>query len=203
MALGNRHGVTAQRGSYDSARLYIFITTPDENFATTSGLVNEMAASAKNKLLSDDTLLGQWGPRIKELVVVGCDEESANNLGTKVDIRPVCGLPMGYTWEHKSGTTLIGDAAHLMPPSGEGVNIAMWDAVMLSQAIIKAHETVGQDAASFQNALNPVIKEFEGEMAVRAKEAAEQSLMLNETMFAEDGAAAMAKWFKSFGPSPE
>jgi 2-polyprenyl-6-methoxyphenol hydroxylase-like FAD-dependent oxidoreductase len=203
MALGNRHGVAAQRGSHDSARLYIFITTPDENFATTSGLVNEIAAGAKNKLLSDDALLGQWGPRIKELVVVACDEESADSSVAKVDIRPVCGLPMGYTWVHKLGTTLIGDAAHLMPPSGEGVNIAMWDAVMLSQAIIKAHETAGQDAVSFQSELDPLIKEFEVEMAVRGKEAAEQSSTLNETMFAEDGAAAMAKWFKSFGPPPE
>jgi len=202
-ALGNRHGVAAQRGSQDSARLYISITTSDENFATTSGLGNESAVSAKNKLLGDNALLGQWGPMTKELVAVACDEESAVDSGAKVDIRPVCGLPMGYTWEHKSGTTLIGDAAHLMPPSGEGVNIAMWVAVMLARAIVKSHETAGQDAASFLSALNPLIKEFEVEMAVRAKEAAEQSLMLNETLFAEDGAAAMAKWFKSFGPPSE
>jgi 2-polyprenyl-6-methoxyphenol hydroxylase-like FAD-dependent oxidoreductase len=202
-AFGNRHGVTAQRGSHDSARLYIFITTPDENFAITSGLANETIVSAKTKLLSDDALLGQWGPRIKELVAVACDEDSADNSVAKVDIRPVWGLPMGRTWEHKLGTTLIGDAAHLMPPSGEGVNIAMWDAVLLSQAIIKAHEAAGQDAASFQSELNQLIKEFEVEMAVRAKEAAEHSSTLNERMFAEDGAAAMAKWFKSFGPPPE
>ena len=35
---------------------------------------------------------------------------------------------------------------------------------------------------------------------VWAKEAAEQSLQVNETLFEEDGATAMAEWFKSFEP---
>jgi 2-polyprenyl-6-methoxyphenol hydroxylase-like FAD-dependent oxidoreductase len=199
-ALGNRHGVTVQRGSQGSARMYIFIATPDEHFATMSGLGSETASFTRNKLLSDNALLGQWGSKMKELVAAVCDEDSKDNPGTNVDIRPVCGLPMGHVWEHRPGTTLIGDAAHLMPPSGEGVNIAMWDAVLLTQAIIKTYETASQDAASFQNALNPLVKKFEAEMVVWAKEAAEQSLQVNETLFAEDGATAMAEWFKSFEP---
>jgi 2-polyprenyl-6-methoxyphenol hydroxylase-like FAD-dependent oxidoreductase len=136
-ALGNRHGVAVQRGSQNSARMYISITTPDEHFATTSGLGSESASFTKNKLLSDNALLGQWGSKIKELVAVACDEDSKDNPGTNVDVRPLCGLPIGHVWEHRPGTTLIGDAAHLMPPSGEGVNIAMWDAVLLTQAIIR------------------------------------------------------------------
>jgi 2-polyprenyl-6-methoxyphenol hydroxylase-like FAD-dependent oxidoreductase len=202
-ALGNKHGVTAQRGSQDSARLYIFITTPDEHFATTSGLASETATSAKSKLLGDDALLGRWGAKIKELVTIACNEDSADNLDTKVDIRPVFGLPIGHVWGHKSGITLIGDAAHVTPPSGEGVNIAMWDAVMLSQAIFKAYETTTNDITSFQSALDPLLKEFETEMWIRAKEAAEQSRQLSETLFVENAATAMAEWFKSFVAPPE
>jgi 2-polyprenyl-6-methoxyphenol hydroxylase-like FAD-dependent oxidoreductase len=202
-ALGNRHGVTVQRGSQDSARMYIFIATPDEHFTTTSGLGDETAASAKTKLLSDNALLGQWGARTKELVSVACDEDSKANSSANVDIRAVYGFPVGHAWEHKRGTTLIGDAAHLMPPSGEGVNIGMWDAVLLSEAIVKAHETDSQDIASFQAVLNLLIKEFEVEMAARAKEAAEQSYQLNEKLFAENGATAIIDFFKSFEPQPE
>lgn len=202
-ALGNRHGVSAQRGSQDSTRVYIFISTPEKHFATTSGLSSETAARAKSKILGDDALLGQWGTKTKELVTVAFDEESTDNLNANIDIRPVYELPIGHIWEHKPGTALIGDAAHLMPPSGEGVNIAMWDAVMLSQAIIGAHETTPQDAACFQSALNPLIKEFEEDMAVRAKKAAEDSRKLNETLFAEDAVTAMGEFFKSFGPAPE
>lgn len=58
MAIGNGHMVSAQRGPQDSARIYIFLSTLDEKFATTSGLGDETAASAKKKILGDDALLG-------------------------------------------------------------------------------------------------------------------------------------------------
>jgi 2-polyprenyl-6-methoxyphenol hydroxylase-like FAD-dependent oxidoreductase len=196
-ALGNRHGVSAQRGSHDSERFYIFISTPDENYATTSGMGSQTATVAKTKLLNDDALLGPWGPKTKELVAIACDEDSADSSGANVDIRPVYALPIGHAWERKPGATLIGDAAHLMPPSGEGVNIAMWDAVLLSEAISKAYYTAATDATAFQRALDPLIGEFEAEMTERAKGEAEQSRQLNETLFADDAANVMAAWFNS------
>lgn len=42
--------------------------------------------------------------------------------------------PFG-TWAANSHITLLGDAAHIMPPSGEGVNLAMLDALELSEAL--------------------------------------------------------------------
>jgi 2-polyprenyl-6-methoxyphenol hydroxylase-like FAD-dependent oxidoreductase len=202
-ALGNSHGVSAQRGSQDSERFYIFITTPDENFPTTCGLDGKSAVDAKDTLFGDNALLGQWGSKTKELVNVACEEDSAENSKNNVDIRPVFGFPPGHAWEHKSGATLIGDAAHLMPPSGEGVNIAMWDAVLLSEAIIKALKSDADNVASFQRAVTPLIEAFEKEMTLRATAAANDAQKLNDTLFAENAATAMAEWFKSFEPPPE
>ncbi len=45
-------------------------------------------------------------------------------------------MPLNQKWKAKSNITLIGDAAHWMPPfAGEGVNMAMLDALELSEAL--------------------------------------------------------------------
>jgi 2-polyprenyl-6-methoxyphenol hydroxylase-like FAD-dependent oxidoreductase len=196
-ALGNRHGVMSQRGPQDSARIYIFLTTDDENFATTSELANQTAAAAKSRLLNDEALLGTFGSAITKLVRVACDEDTADNPGAMLDIRPLHLLPSDITWEHTIGVIVIGDAAHLMYPAGEGVNVAMWDAMQLAHAIIKAYKTVKIHAESFQSVLDPLVKEFEVKMLANSKEKAEKSLAIGRLMFQEDGAKAFSNFFMS------
>lgn len=51
-------------------------------------------------------------------------------------IRPQYCMPPDQTWVSRPNMTLLGDAAHLMPPyAGEGVNMAMLDALELSRAL--------------------------------------------------------------------
>ncbi|KAE8453291.1 hypothetical protein EG329_011358 [Mollisiaceae sp. DMI_Dod_QoI] len=196
-ALGNRHGVMSQRGPQDSARIYLFLTIDDENFATNSGLANQTAAAAKSRLLNDDALLGTFGSVIKELVAVVCDEETADNPGAMLDIRPLHLLPADITWEHTAGVTAIGDAAHLMYPAGEGVNVAMWDSMELAHAIFEAQKKVQEQAVSVQSVLDPLVKEFEVKMLANSKVKAEQSLGIGRMMFQEDGAKALSSFFIS------
>lgn len=72
--------------------------------------------------------------------------------------RPLNYFPLDEAWDTQANVTLIGDAAHLMPPSGEGVNTAMLDALDLSecltsnkfpdlQSAIGAYESVMRDRA--------------------------------------------------------
>lgn len=203
-ALANRHGVMSQRGTQDSARIYVFLTTNDENFAVTARLEGKPIADVGEYILNDPQLLGSWGPTMKDLVTVACVEEAKDNPRSAGEIRPLYTLPIGTSWEHKTGATLIGDAAHLMCPwAGEGVNLAMWDSQLLAHAIIKAYETTaGKDVVSFQKALDPLIREFEVDMVARAKEKAEETQANGKMLFGEDGAQAFRNFFLSFRPPP-
>lgn len=49
--------------------------------------------------------------------------------------RPIYSLPADFGWAPRAGITLIGDAAHVMPPVGLGVNLAMLDASDLAAAL--------------------------------------------------------------------
>ncbi|WP_367331384.1 FAD-dependent oxidoreductase [Sphingobacterium multivorum] len=49
--------------------------------------------------------------------------------------RPLNYYPLTQRWATKNNITLIGDAAHLMPPNGEGVNLAMLDALDLCSCL--------------------------------------------------------------------
>lgn len=72
----------------------------------------------------------EWSPVWWELF------ESADTLFIP---RPQYCMPLDQKWDAKPNITLLGDAAHWMPPfAGEGVNMAMLDALQLSEALTDA-----------------------------------------------------------------
>ncbi|KAK4541576.1 hypothetical protein LTR36_007873 [Oleoguttula mirabilis] len=85
---------------------------------------------------------------------------------------PLYEMPVdSLSWESVPGVTVIGDAAHVSIPSGEGVNIAMLDSLQLAQQIVQ-HGLDGLDRA---------VAEYEKMMLPRAKKhmaAAEQGKLL-------------------------
>jgi 2-polyprenyl-6-methoxyphenol hydroxylase-like FAD-dependent oxidoreductase len=100
--------------------------------------------------------------------------------------RPIYCMPLNQTWEAQPNVTLLGDAAHVMPPfAGEGANMAMLDAVELSEQL-----TNGQ-----HHTLQKAVYAYEVNMRSRASVAAEESLENGERMHSEHAIEAMLEIF--------
>jgi 2-polyprenyl-6-methoxyphenol hydroxylase-like FAD-dependent oxidoreductase len=196
VSLGNRHAVISQRGTIDSSRTFLWLSIPDEDFASASGLDSVPARLARDKIVGDSAILGTFGTIIKELVTTACDEESLDNPESNLDVRALYSLPHGNSWEHKPGVTIVGDAAHLMLPNGEGVNFAMFDSFLLSQAIIKAIKAARGDPNAFQTVFDPLLVEFETAVVERATEVGKKTEGMIGKMFASNAAHDFAQFFK-------
>jgi 2-polyprenyl-6-methoxyphenol hydroxylase-like FAD-dependent oxidoreductase len=98
-------------------------------------------------------------------------------------------FPLGQTWTTLNNITMIGDAAHRMPPySGEGVNQAMQDALELADCL------TGDDFATVPEA----ISQFERQMQERASAVTEDALQSTALMHSIDGLDRLLQMFREF-----
>ncbi|WP_220210732.1 FAD-dependent oxidoreductase [Reticulibacter mediterranei] len=118
----NNKRLVAQRNAHAHIRVYAAMRIP-EKWETTNGFDASNPQKARAWLLN---YFSDWDQSLLALI------QESNDLFA---VRPLYSLPIGHRWQFHAGATLLGDAAHLTPPSGEGVNLAMLDAVDLATAI--------------------------------------------------------------------
>ena len=100
--------------------------------------------------------------------------------------RPLYCMPVDQTWKALPDLTMLGDAAHLMPPyAGEGVNMAMLDAVMLAGCLL----------GNAYNDVQSAIADYENRMRIKAAEAATMSLDNTAWMHADNALRRMMEMF--------
>ncbi|MFL9843207.1 FAD-dependent oxidoreductase [Flavobacterium rhizosphaerae] len=99
--------------------------------------------------------------------------------------RPQYHFPENQHWEPHTNVTLLGDAAHRTPPSGDGVNQAMLDALVLSRAL------TGNNSKSVYDA----IAVYEQDMLVRAAETTREALDFVEILRSENALDTMLEFF--------
>ncbi|MDJ1485527.1 NAD(P)/FAD-dependent oxidoreductase [Cytophagaceae bacterium YF14B1] len=97
--------------------------------------------------------------------------------------RPQYCMPLDQSWPALSNLTMLGDAAHLMPPyAGEGVNMAMLDALELSECLT---------SEKFPD-LQAAIAQYEKQMCTRASEAAQMTLDSTEILHSPEAISFMS-----------
>ncbi|HMI08464.1 MAG TPA: NAD(P)/FAD-dependent oxidoreductase [Flavobacterium sp.] len=173
MAFGNSKCILGGQKNNDDLGFCLSFKT-DENWFANSGL----DYSDKTQLLEwFKTTWSEWSPVWDELI---------ENTATPFIPRPIYCIPFDQTWKTLPNLTMLGDAAHVMPPfAGEGANMAMLDALELSECL----------TSDTCDTMPEAIAVYETNMHKRAVSAAQESLENGEKMHSEDALKILLDMF--------
>jgi 2-polyprenyl-6-methoxyphenol hydroxylase-like FAD-dependent oxidoreductase len=146
-AMAPGQGIFAHREPDAILHAYVALNRPAAWFA---GIDFSDVAAATARVAAE---FDGWAPALTALIT---DSDIAPVL------RTLSTLPLGHRWDRVPGVTLVGDAAHLAPPAGEGANQAMLDGAELGKAI-----------AAHPGDMEAALADYEGGMFPRGREAAE------------------------------
>ncbi|KAK0757511.1 hypothetical protein N5P37_010238 [Trichoderma harzianum] len=176
MSLGSSKEIVTQRQGNGSYRIYLGVTVP-EDFVR-GGTVNLEDTESTRRLFLSSEYFGNWAEELKDLIRYSEDFRSW----------PLYYMdPETLRWDSVPGLTLVGDAAHVAVPNGEGVNCAMADALSLASKIA----TYGTDA------LNRAVAEYEEDMFRRGVEHIKDGLQMATLIRHKDGPDALISFFET------
>lgn len=138
--------IHAHRERGDTLHIYVVLGRSLEWFAAID-FTDATATTARIAAEYED-----FAPELVALIIDG---------DTAPVLRPHYALPIGHRWDRVPGLTLVGDAAHLSAPNGEGANLAMLDGADLGRAI-----------AAHPDDLDAALTEYEAAMFPRSAEIA-------------------------------
>jgi len=136
-ALAPGKGFLAYRERGGTPHTYVQLKVPQDWLADTDVADG---ASVSARVVAE---FGGWAPGLTALIT---------DSDTALVMRPLYALPVGHRWAR---VPLIGDAAHLAPPNGEGANTAMPDGAELGQAIAAHPDDVEVALAEYEQAMFP------------------------------------------------
>lgn len=162
-------GFVTHRERDGDLHTYVMLARPQDWFADidfTDGAVARARIAAE---------FDGWAPELAALITDG---------DTAPVLRPLVALPVGHRWERVQGVTLIGDAAHVAAPNGEGANLAMLDGAELAHAL-----------AAHPDDIETALTEYEQAMFPRSTEAATEGTELYALMFGDTAPHGLISMF--------
>ena len=170
MALTPGKGINAHREPGSVLHAYVQLTRPLSWFAE----IDFGDAKAARTALAAE--FDGWAKELLALIVDG---------DTTPVLRPLHTLPPGHRWARVPGVTLVGDAAHLMPPSGEGANLAMLDGAELAAAI-----------AAHPGDVEAALAAYEEPMFVRSAKEAEDAVEIQRLCLGDEAPHGLVSFFR-------
>ncbi|GAA3135990.1 NAD(P)/FAD-dependent oxidoreductase [Streptomyces rectiviolaceus] len=150
IALTPAREIFAHRERGATLHAYVGLSEPQDWFAS----IDFTDAEAATARIAQE--FGGWAPELTALITGG-DIAPA--------LRPLYALPTGHRWDRVPGVTLLGDAAHLSAPNGEGANLAMLDGAELGKALAAHRDDIEAALTAYEQAMFPRSTEaaiFEG-----------------------------------------
>ncbi|KEF54746.1 uncharacterized protein A1O9_09188 [Exophiala aquamarina CBS 119918] len=178
MAFSDKQSLMAQRLGNESLNISTWYSKEENHAADIVATYGSDEQRLKQKIMDH---YQSWAMELKQWIEAGSDYQARN----------LYELPVGHSWAHKRGYTLVGDAASLMTPfAGEGVNKAMKDSLVLCDAI---KDALLQDSGATSDVdidvnldkLGWAVQQYETEMFPRAKFWQEETMKNKMLMFSE------------------
>ncbi|PVH84286.1 FAD/NAD(P)-binding domain-containing protein [Cadophora sp. DSE1049] len=166
LSIGAGQPIVTQRQGNGSYRIYYGLQVPVDFFHNSNAVDLRDAEATRNMLLRD--FYADWADEYKDLI----------RHATDFRVWPLHTLTVeDMDWKSVPGVTLVGDAAHLAIPNGEGVNLAMTDALELASKIVEPRGT--ED--NFERA----VREYEAGMFPRGRATIGEGWKMADGMFGE------------------
>jgi 2-polyprenyl-6-methoxyphenol hydroxylase-like FAD-dependent oxidoreductase len=169
IALAPGKGILAHREPNGVLHTYVALNKPEDWIA---GIDFSEPVTALAKVAEE---FDGWAPELTALITDG---------ETDPVPRPIHALPVEHRWARVPGVTLLGDAAHLMTPSGEGANLAMYDGAELGMAI----------AANPGN-VEAALLAYEKDLFPRSESEAAEANGLRELLFGDNAPQSLIDFF--------
>ncbi|KAF5536425.1 tetracycline resistance [Fusarium napiforme] len=202
MAMSAKSTLAVQQLSDASYRIYMGVVAPESLTRPGGGADPKDMDKARKTMLGPGGFYENWTQDLRRLIEASegpwrpwplyrLDKTLfSSNEEDVLDDRP--------KWKRVPGVVLLGDAAHLATPNGEGVNQAMYDGLVLFDQIIAETGAFegSYDHKTDAEALDRAIVAYEQEMRPRAYEHIQSSIDMEDMMYADDGAQRMIEAFK-------
>ncbi|KAJ5119857.1 hypothetical protein N7448_010526 [Penicillium atrosanguineum] len=181
MVMGPSKSLALQQVADSTYRMYFGVVVPKDFYQHRDGGAVEKTEAVRELMLSSERFFASWAPHLKDIA------KNAEGPFRAWALHHLRLEDVGWKRDTAPGVTLLGDAAHLSTPFvGEGVNCAMYDAVVLTKCLIelfgRGSEVENVQKASLENAL----ASYEADMFERGRDLIRRSAESEAVIFSEN-----------------